>query len=215
MPHKRNPITAERLSGLARVVRGNALAALENVALWHERDISHSSAERIILPDSCMLLDYMLSKLRDLIEKLQVYPENMERNLGLTKGLYFSQSILLALTRAGANRQTAYEAVQRAAMRTWQGDKSFAENAKQEPEITALLSPERDRCALFARRPFPPRRRNLSVVGLGIISPFPDGAQVTSSRAQSRIPSKSDVIFPKMPATRINWIPRRALLRPS
>ena len=142
MPHKRNPITAERLSGLARVVRGNALAALENVALWHERDISHSSAERIILPDSCMLLDYMLSKLRDLIEKLQVYPENMERNLGLTKGLYFSQSILLALTRAGANRQTAYEAVQRAAMRTWKGDKSFAENAKQDPEITALLSPE-------------------------------------------------------------------------
>jgi adenylosuccinate lyase len=84
----------------------------------------------------------MLSKLRDLIEKLQVYPENMQRNLGLTKGLYFSQSILLALTRAGANRQTAYEAVQRAAMRTWKGDKSFAENAKQEAEITALLSPD-------------------------------------------------------------------------
>ncbi len=141
MPHKRNPITAERLSGLARVVRGNAVAALENVALWHERDISHSSAERIILPDSCTLLDYMLTKLRDLIERLLVYPENMERNLGLTKGLYFSQSILLALTRAGAERQTAYEAVQRAAMKTWQGDKPFAENAKAEPEITALLSP--------------------------------------------------------------------------
>jgi adenylosuccinate lyase len=141
MPHKRNPITAERLSGLARVVRGNALAALENVALWHERDISHSSAERIILPDSCMLVDYMLAKLRDLIEKLQVYPENMERNLRLTKGLYHSQSILLALTRAGADRQRAYEAVQRAALRTWKGDQSFAENAKQEPEITALLSP--------------------------------------------------------------------------
>ena len=140
MPHKRNPITAERLSGLARVVRGNAVAAMENVALWHERDISHSSAERIILPDSCTLLDYMLTKLRDLIERLQVYPENMERNLGLTKGLYFSQSILLALTRAGANRQTAYEAVQRAAMRTWKGDQSFAANAKEEPGITALLS---------------------------------------------------------------------------
>ncbi len=140
MPHKRNPITAERLSGLARVVRGNAIVALENVALWHERDISHSSAERIILPDSCTLLDYMLVKLRDLIEKLHVYPENMERNLGLTKGLYYSQSILLALTRAGANRQTAYEAVQRAAMKTWQGDKPFAENAKEEPEITALIS---------------------------------------------------------------------------
>ncbi|MEO6969664.1 MAG: adenylosuccinate lyase, partial [Chthoniobacterales bacterium] len=141
MPHKRNPITAERLSGLARVVRGNAVVALENVALWHERDISHSSAERIILPDSCTLLDYMLCKLRDLIEQLQVYPENMERNLGLTKGLYFSQSVLLALTRAGANRQTAYEAVQRAAMRTWKGGQSFAENAKAEPEIAALLTP--------------------------------------------------------------------------
>ncbi len=142
MPHKRNPITAERLSGLARVIRGNAMVALENVALWHERDISHSSAERIILPDSCTLLDYMLVKLRDLIEKLHVYPEHMERNLGLTKGLYFSQSILLALTRVGAERQTAYEAVQRAAMKTWQGDKSFAENAKSEPEITANLAPE-------------------------------------------------------------------------
>src|SRR5678810_1320890 len=97
----------DRLSGLARVVRGNALAALENVALWHERDISHSSAERIILPDSCMLLDYMLVKLRELVDGLQVYPEHMERNLGLTKGLYFSQSILLALTRAGAERKTA------------------------------------------------------------------------------------------------------------
>ncbi len=141
MPHKRNPITAERLCGLARVVRGNAVVALENVALWHERDISHSSAERIILPDSCTLLDYMLTKLRDLVEKLLVYPENMERNLGLTRGLYFSQSILLALTRAGAERQDAYEAVQRAAMKTWQGEKSFAENAKAEPEITARLTP--------------------------------------------------------------------------
>jgi adenylosuccinate lyase len=150
MPHKRNPITAERLSGLARVVRGNAVAAMENVALWHERDISHSSAERIILPDSCMLVDYMLAKLCDLMEQLQVYPENMERNLGLTKGLYFSQSILLALTRAGADRKTAYEAVQQAAMRTWKGNGAFVENVKQEPEITALLSPnEIDRlCSL-------------------------------------------------------------------
>ena len=142
MPHKRNPITAERLSGLARVIRGNAVVGLENVALWHERDISHSSAERIILPDSCTLLDYMLVKLRNLVEKLLVYPENMERNLGLTKGLYFSQSILLALTRAGAARQTAYEAVQRAAMKTWQGDRPLAENVKEEPEIMALLSPD-------------------------------------------------------------------------
>src|SRR5881398_1583624 len=140
MPHKRNPITSERLSGLARVIRGNAVAALENVALWHERDISHSSAERIILPDSCILLDYMLVQLRELLKRLQVYPERMEQNLDLTKGLYFSQSILLALTRAGAERKSAYEAVQRAAMKTWKGEGTFAENAKREPEITAKLS---------------------------------------------------------------------------
>jgi adenylosuccinate lyase len=140
MPHKRNPITGERLSGLARVLRGNALAALENVALWHERDISHSSAERIILPDSCTLLDYMLVKLRELVGGLRVYPENMKRNLEMTKGLYFSQSILLALTRAGLARKTAYEAVQRAAMKTWRGKKSFAENVKAEAKIMAKLS---------------------------------------------------------------------------
>jgi len=142
MPHKRNPITSERLSGLARVIRGNAVVALENVALWHERDISHSSAERIILPDSCILLDYMLAKLRDIVEKLQVYPERMAQNLALTKGLYFSQSVLLALTNAGAERKAAYEAVQRAAMKTWKGEGTFAENAKCEAEIVAKLSPE-------------------------------------------------------------------------
>jgi adenylosuccinate lyase len=140
MPHKRNPITSERLSGLARVIRGNAIVALENVALWHERDISHSSAERIILPDSSILLNYMLVKLREIVEKLQVYPGRMEQNLALTKGLYFSQSILLALTRAGVDRKTAYEAVQRAAMKTWKGEGTFVENVKREPEITAKLS---------------------------------------------------------------------------
>ena len=139
MPHKRNPITSERLSGLARVIRGNAVVALENVALWHERDISHSSAERIILPDSCILMDFMLHDLRNLVERLQVYPERMLQNLELTKGLYNSQSILLALTRAGAQRKSAYEAVQRAAMRTWKGEGSFAENAKKEAEITSKL----------------------------------------------------------------------------
>jgi adenylosuccinate lyase len=142
MPHKRNPITGERLSGLARVIRGNSLAALENVVLWHERDISHSSAERIILPDSCTLLDYMLVKLEELVGGLQVYPERMAQNLALTKGLYFSQAILLALTRAGAQRKGAYEAVQRAAMKTWKGEGTFAENAKSEPEIAAHLSTE-------------------------------------------------------------------------
>jgi adenylosuccinate lyase len=140
MPHKRNPITGERLSGLARVLRGNAIVGLENVALWHERDISHSSAERIILPDSSILLDYMLSLMTKLVERLQVYPERMQQNLELSKGLYFSQSVLLALTRAGAERKSAYEAVQRAAMKTWKGSESFGQNAKQEPEITARLS---------------------------------------------------------------------------
>jgi len=114
--------------------------ALENVALWHERDISHSSAERIILPDSCILLDFMLVELRKSVERLQVYPERMQQNLDLTKGLYFSQSILLALTRAGAERKTAYEAVQRAAMKTWNSEGTFADNVKREPEIVAKLS---------------------------------------------------------------------------
>ena len=142
MPHKRNPITGERLSGLARVLRGNAVAALENVALWHERDISHSSVERIILPDSCTLLDYMLVKLRDLVAGLIVYPEHMLRNLELTKGLYHSQTILLELTRRGLERKTAYEAVQRAAMETWRGDHPLADNLRAEPAITDVLSGE-------------------------------------------------------------------------
>lgn len=140
MPHKRNPITGERLSGLARVLRGNAVAALENVALWHERDISHSSVERIILPDSCTLLDYMLVKLRDLVAGLIVYPEHMLRNLQLTKGLYHSQAILLELTRRGLERKTAYEAVQRAAMKTWRGELPLADNLRAESEVSAVLA---------------------------------------------------------------------------
>lgn len=142
MPHKRNPITGERLSGLARVVRGNAVAALENVALWHERDISHSSVERIILPDSCTLLDYMLAKLRGLVTGLVVYPEHMRRNLELTKGLYHSQTILLELTRRGLERKAAYEAVQRAAMKTWRGDLPLAANLRDEPAVSAALTGE-------------------------------------------------------------------------
>jgi len=140
MPHKRNPITGEKLSGLARVVRGNAMAALENVPLWHERDISHSSVERIIMPDSCILVDYMLVTLKKLTDRLLVYPENMERNLRITKGLYFSQTILLKLTARGLERKEAYEAVQRAAMKTWQGDVSLQENLAGEPDVAALLS---------------------------------------------------------------------------
>jgi adenylosuccinate lyase len=150
MPHKRNPITGERLSGLARVIRGNAVAALENVALWHERDISHSSVERIILPDSCILLDYMLFKLEELVRGLVVYPENMRRNLELTGGLYASQSVLLKLTAKGMERKAAYEAVQRAAMKTWRTKKPLPQTLAEEPEVTALLSSEEiaDACSL-------------------------------------------------------------------
>jgi adenylosuccinate lyase len=140
MPHKRNPITGEKLSGLARVVRSNAMAALENVPLWHERDISHSSVERIIMPDSCIMVDYMLVTLTKLVDRLLVYPENMERNMRLTKGLYFSQSVLLELTRKGCERKAAYEAVQRAAMATWQGNVSLQENLAAEPDVAKHLT---------------------------------------------------------------------------
>ncbi|MBU6398945.1 MAG: adenylosuccinate lyase [Verrucomicrobia bacterium] len=141
MPHKRNPITWERLTGLARVLRGNALAALENVALWHERDISHSSVERIIFPDSCALLDYMLGLLTRLIDGLAVYPENMKRNLGLSLGMWNSQTVLLALIRKGLTREAAYELVQRNAMKTWEAkhagrdDADFVQQLKSDPEV--------------------------------------------------------------------------------
>ena len=141
MPHKRNPITGERLTGLARVLRGNALAAMENVALWHERDISHSSVERIIFPDSCTLLDYMLATLAKLTEGLIVYPENMKKNLGLSLGMWNSQTVLLALIRKGLTREQAYELVQRNAMATWavkhagRDDADFLEQLKKDPEV--------------------------------------------------------------------------------
>ena len=140
MPHKRNPITGEKLSGLARVIRGNAVAALENVALWHERDISHSSVERIIFPDSCELLSYMLKLLADLVARQIVYPENMAANLAKSKGLIFSQTILLALADKGLPRQTAYEAVQAASMACWQGTEPLQVYLKKSPEIRAVLS---------------------------------------------------------------------------
>jgi adenylosuccinate lyase len=120
MPHKRNPITWERLTGLARVLRGNSIAALENVALWHERDISHSSVERIIFPDSCTLLDYMLGLLTRLMDGLVVYPANMKKNLGLSLGMWNSQTVLLALIKKGLTREDAYDLVQRNAMKTWE-----------------------------------------------------------------------------------------------
>jgi adenylosuccinate lyase len=141
MPHKRNPITGERLTGLARVLRGNAVAALENVALWHERDISHSSVERIIFPDSCTLLDYMLVTLTKLVDGLIVYPENMARNLELSLGLWNSQTVLLALIRKGLTREQAYELVQRNAMKTWEAkhagrpDADFKKQLMADPDV--------------------------------------------------------------------------------
>jgi adenylosuccinate lyase len=141
MPHKRNPITWERLTGLARVLRGNAVAALENVALWHERDISHSSVERIIFPDSCTLLDYMFGLLIRLMDGLAVYPENMKRNLGLSLGMWNSQTVLLALIRKGLTREQAYELVQRNAMKTWEvkhagrDDADFLAQLRSDPEV--------------------------------------------------------------------------------
>ena len=119
MPHKRNPITWERITGLSRVLRGNALAAMENVALWHERDISHSSVERVIFPDSCTLLNYMFSLLQKMMEGLNVYPKNMKKNLGISLGMWNSQTVLLALIRKGLTREDAYALVQRNAMETW------------------------------------------------------------------------------------------------
>ena len=147
MPHKRNPITSERLTGLARVLRGNAVAALENVALWHERDISHSSVERVIFPDSCTLLDYMLATLTKLVEGLLVYPENMKRNLGLSLGMWNSQTILLALIKKGLTRERAYELVQRNAMQTWSAkhegrdDADFLQQLQKDPEVAKHFKP--------------------------------------------------------------------------
>jgi adenylosuccinate lyase len=141
MPHKRNPITWERLTGLARVLRGNAIAALENVALWHERDISHSSVERIIFPDSCTLLDYMLGLLTRLMDGLVVYPANMKKNLGLSLGMWNSQTVLLALIKKGLTREEAYDLVQRNAMKTWEtkhagrDDIDFLDVLKADPAV--------------------------------------------------------------------------------
>jgi adenylosuccinate lyase len=139
MPHKRNPIMSERVAGLARVLRGNALAALENVALWHERDLTHSSVERVIIPDSTILLDYMLVKFTEIISGLNIYPENMRRNLEATGGLVFSQRLLLALVNKGVLRETAYTWVQRNAMQAWQTHRPFQELVLQDADITGRL----------------------------------------------------------------------------
>jgi adenylosuccinate lyase len=143
MPHKKNPITSEQISGLARVLRGNAQAAMEDIPLWHERDISHSSVERVIFPDSTILVDYLLAKATDLIDRLLVYPERMKRNLESTGGLIFSGQLLLDLAEAGMLREDAYRLVQGHAMRAWKEDLNFREEVARDPVIRALLSPEK------------------------------------------------------------------------
>ncbi len=139
MPHKKNPITAENLCGLARLVRGNALAALENVALWHERDISHSSVERVIGPDSTILVDTMIHRFTTLLDELKVHPEAMMENLATTRGLIYSEAILLLLVEKGASRDMAYELVQRNAMKVWDEGKDFQEVLRQDPMVMAML----------------------------------------------------------------------------
>ena len=143
MPHKKNPITSEQISGLARVLRGNAQAAFEDIALWHERDISHSSVERIIFPDSTVLVHYLLAKTTDLIDRLLVYPERMKKNLESTGGLIFSGQLLLDLAEAGMLREDAYRLVQEHAMRAWKEELVFREEVARDTAITALLSPEK------------------------------------------------------------------------
>jgi len=140
MPHKRNPELCERICGLARLVRGYALTSMENITLWHERDISHSSTERIILPDSCLVVDYCLALFTSIMRGLQIHKQKMKQNIALTKGLVASQRVMLALVDKGLSRQKAYELVQRNAMKAWKGNRNFLSLLKADPEVTAILS---------------------------------------------------------------------------
>ena len=142
MPHKRNPELSERVCGISRLIRGYAVTSLENITLWHERDISHSSTERIILPDSCLVLDYALNIFTSVIKGLQVYPQQMKKNLELTRGLIFSQRVMLALIDKGLSRQEAYEIVQRNSMKSWKGNRKFLTLLKNDSGVTENLSSE-------------------------------------------------------------------------
>ena len=142
MPHKRNPIVCERIAGMARLLRSNSIAAMENVALWHERDISHSSVERVIIPDSCIVLDFILADMTKIIDKLLVYPEHMARNLSATRGLIFSQEVLLVLTKKGMKREDAYRMVQEQAMKVWKEEKDFKALLLGSEEVMKILLPK-------------------------------------------------------------------------
>ena len=141
MPHKRNPVSCEQISGLARLLRSNVQAGMENVALWHERDISHSSVERVILPDGTILLDYLLAKFTEIVKGMRVHPERMRQNLAATHGVIFSQQVLLALSKAGASREAAYQMVQRNAMRAWETGEEFQALLLADPDVRAILAP--------------------------------------------------------------------------
>ena len=160
MPHKKNPIVSERISGMARLLRGNAMVAMENMALWHERDISHSSVERIIIPDSTMTLYYMLKKSIDLIKNLELDPNKMKENLGLTRGLIYSQAVLLALTKKGISREESYKLVQRNAMKVWDENVSFYEALKDDEDFISLI-PDNELNELFD---LDNRLKNLDVI---------------------------------------------------
>jgi adenylosuccinate lyase len=169
MPHKRNPITSEQISGLARVVRANSQAAYENIALWHERDISHSSVERVIFPDSTILTDYLLEKSSGLIDNLVVYPARMLRNLESTGGLIFSGQLLLDLAESGMAREDAYRLVQTHAMRAWREELVFKEEIANEPAITSRLSPE----ILAKSFDLPRQLKNVDAIFARVLDPLP------------------------------------------
>jgi len=184
MPHKRNPEKCERICGLARVIRGHALTAMENVALWHERDISHSSAERLIIPDSCTLLHYMLTLFTDVVAHLDVDAERMRQNLESTRGLIFSQRIMLALIDKGMSRQTAYKLVQRNAQRIWRGEENqatFVELLQADPEIGMYLAPEE--LQHLTGTSFYTRYIDTAFARLGLTSPTSVDASNQSERA--------------------------------
>lgn len=166
MPHKRNPIIGERLCGLARLIRGYALTGMENVPLWHERDISHSSAERVALPDATIALDYMLSKLEFLVRTLRVFPENMKRNLEMTHGLIHSQQVLLLLTERGVSRETAYRLVQRNAMQAWETGEHLSQLLQHDAEVMRVITPTDVKKVFAVKTHFRDVARTFKAVGL-------------------------------------------------
>jgi adenylosuccinate lyase len=178
MPHKRNPVTCEQISGLARVVRSNAQAGFENVALWHERDISHSSAERVIIPDSTTLLDYMLQKSANLIDTMFVYPERMRLNLESTGGLVFSGQLLLDLVEHGVSREDAYRVVQAHAMRAWKEDLNFRDLVLKDKEITRRVPRQQIEQAFELKR----QLRNIDKIFARV---FKGGGKAKASRRKT------------------------------